>query len=348
MRKYLLSFAMTLLLALAIVPAAFADDTSELQNAINNASGGTLTLEKNYEIDNTVNITNGITINGNNHSITYTGNGSALSVTAQAAVSLQNVTINAENNGAYAIDLTSSQPNLTITGSTINAHTRGINMYPNGGCTNGILTISSTDINNSQVTDYVNQTTFGDTRGIALFDVKNSTISIENNSSINGFGYSVNVSGTLTNSIRDGQDTNVKVTNSTIQGWAAFNVWSCNMTFDITNSNLKGLNRLDSDWNNFATVVMNDNIYNGNANNANVVNITGGTIQAYSYGTASHCDFLESSECLTQYNFASYNGVPVYCFYPSDQAVFAVSFPGSSPIINGANNIVQIPVASTN
>lgn len=332
----------------AFAAPAFADDTSGLQDLINNATSGTVTLDKDYTITDTIEIDDGITINGNGKAITYSGNGSALSVTAQEAVVLNDVDVTAASSGAYAISLTSSQPDLTLTDCVINANNRGINMYPSGGCEGGKLVVSDTDINNTQITDYVNQTTVGDTRGIALFDVKNSSIKIENGSSINGFGYCVNVSGTLVNGIRDGQDTKIEVTDSAIQGWSAFNVWSCNMTFDLTNSTFKGINRLDSEWNNFATIVMNNGIYNGNAANANVVNIKGGNIQAYAFGTAGHCDFLETSECMTQYNFSTYNNAPVYCYYVSGQSVFAVSYPGGSPIINGANNIVQLPVSVTN
>lgn len=348
MRKKLFLAATMALAMTAFAAPAFADDTSGLQDLINNATSGTVTLDKDYTITDTIEIDDGITINGNGKTITYSGNGSALSVTAQEAVVLNDVDVTAASSGAYAISLTSSQPDLTLTDCVINANNRGINMYPSGGCEGGKLVVSDTDINNTQITDYVNQTTVGDTRGIALFDVKNSSIKIENGSSINGFGYCVNVSGTLVNGIRDGQDTKIEVTNSAIQGWSAFNVWSCNMTFDLTNSTFKGINRLDSEWNNFATIVMNNGIYNGNAANANVVNIKGGNIQAYAFGTAGHCDFLETSECMTQYNFSTYNNAPVYCYYVSGQSVFAVSYPGGSPIVNGANNIVQLPVSVTN
>lgn len=352
-KKLFLAATMALAMTAFAAPAFAADATvsneTELANAINNAAtGDTITLANDIDIASTLTIDDGITINGNGKTITYSGNGSALSVTAQEAVVLNDVDVTAASSGAYAISLTSSQPDLTLTDCVINANNRGINMYPSGGCEGGKLVVSDTDINNTQITDYVNQTTVGDTRGIALFDVKNSSIKIENGSSINGFGYCVNVSGTLVNGIRDGQDTKIEVTNSAIQGWSAFNVWSCNMTFDLTNSTFKGINRLDSEWNNFATIVMNNGIYNGNAANANVVNIKGGNIQAYAFGTAGHCDFLETSECMTQYNFSTYNNAPVYCYYVSGQSVFAVSYPGGSPIINGANNIVQLPVSVTN
>ncbi len=74
MRKKLF-LAATMALAMAAFAApAFADDNADLQNLINNATSGTVTLDKDYTITDTIEIDDGITINGNGKTITYSGN----------------------------------------------------------------------------------------------------------------------------------------------------------------------------------------------------------------------------------------------------------------------------------
>ncbi len=266
MRKKLFLAATMALAMTAFAAPAFADDNADLQNLINNATSGTVTLDKDYTITDTIEIDDGITINGNGKTITYSGNGSALSITAQDSVELENLNVTAASSGAYAISLTSSQPDLSLTDCIIKADTRGINMYPVGGCTDGYLALSDTDILNSRITDYAEDTVIGDTRGIALYDVKESNIYIEDNSNIKGFGYSVNLTGsrdpqTHTSSY-DG--TTVSVTNSNIFGWTAFNVWSSDTIFNITGSHLRGINPSYGLSDTFATIVVNDDIYDNN------------------------------------------------------------------------------------
>lgn len=199
MRKKFLSLLTALCLMISLVPAALAANTSGLQTLIDSAeAGSTIELTSDYTLTDTVTINKAITIKGGGHTITYNGSGSALTVTATAEVELQNLTINATNNNAYAVNLTSSQPDFTLDSCTINVGNRGINMYPSGGCTGGQLTINNSTIKNSRVTgDYADNTSVGDTRGIALYEVKNSDIDITN-SHIYGFGYSINTSANQT------------------------------------------------------------------------------------------------------------------------------------------------------
>lgn len=315
-------------------------DTSELQDLINDATGGsTITLDKDYTLTAPVTIEKAITINGNGNTIIYNGTDSALSITATAAVTLENVKINAESSGAYAIALTSAQPDLTVTGCEITAHTRGINMCPDNGCINGKLTVSNSTIRNSQISDYANDTTVGDTRGIALYGVKNSTIDITD-SDIKGFGYSINTSADAdTNGVRLGGNT-YNVANSNIWGWSAFNVWTVKNTFNITNSDLRGISRLDGEDNNFATFVVQNGIYKNDSSNANVVNMTGGSVWAYKYGTASHTGFLESSESITRFNFdLDDESNKVYVYYTAGSSVFSIHDPGETVNVTGLENV---------
>lgn len=282
MKKRVLSLLTAFCLMLSLAPAAFAADTSDLQTLIDNDTTGTITLTQDYTLTDTVTINKAVTINGNGHSITYNGSGSAMTITATAQVKLANLTIDAQHNNAYAVSLTSSQPDLTVDGCTIKVGNRGIDMYPVNGCTGGKLTINNSTIQNSRVSgDYANHTSVGDTRGIALYDVKNSDINIMN-SHIYGFGYSINTSS---NQIADGTrpaSNRFDITGTNIWGWSAVNVWTVGNTFNFTNCDLRGINPLNTLGNSYSVLVINKGIYGSDPDNAphNVFNIYGGTLDA--------------------------------------------------------------------
>lgn len=283
MKTRVISLLMALCLMLTLAPAAFAADTSGLQGLIDTAdAGSTINLSADYTITDTVTIDKGITINGNGHTITYDGSNSAVAITAQAAVKLQGLTINATNNNAYAVDLTSSQPNLTVDNCVINVGNRGINMYPVGGCTNGSLVIDNTTIQNSRVSgDYADNTTIGDTRGIALYNVENSDIDITD-SHIYGFGYSINTSADEEDDGTRLASNRFDITGTDIWGWSAVNVWTVGNTFNITNCDLRGINPSNTLGNSFSVLVINKGIYGSSPDSAapNVFNIYGGTLDA--------------------------------------------------------------------
>ena len=322
-----------------MVDAEESDDTTELQNLINDTTTNSIELDKDYNIGSTVTISRALTIDGKGHGITYSGNQSALAITAGSEITLKSLTVNATSNGAYGITITSNESDVTLQQCIVNANNRGISYYPAEGCTGKTLTIDDTDILNSQITDYDNTTTFGDTRGIALFDVNNSQIKVLNGSTIKGFGYSINTSNNVEDGVRAGGNT-YTIENSSIIGWSAFNVWTIKNTFNITNSTLMGINNLDSDWNNFATFVINNGIYNGAADNANIINVYGGTIAAFATGTAMQCAFLESSESITQIHFFKYNNIPVVLYFPEDSGAFGISYPGTTVNYTGIENVL--------
>lgn len=327
-----------------MVDAAEADDTTELQNLINGSTTTPIELDKDYSISSTVSIGKTLTIDGNGHSITYSGNQSALKITGGATVALKSLTINATTSGAYGITITSNESNVTLQQCTVNANNRGISYYPTSVCTDRILTIDNTDIFNSQISNHDNDTTVGDTRGIALYGVTDSQINIINGSAIKGFGYSINTSNELTNGVRAGGNT-YTVTDSVIVGWSAFNVWTVGNTFNITNSTLKGISNLSGDWNNFATIVFNDGIYNNIAGNANTVNLYGGEVAAYMNGTAQHNCFLESSETLTNYAFHTYGNSLVKLTYDASMGTpFSATYPATEVSISGIENIEWNPI----
>lgn len=339
--------ALTLCLAMAaFLPAVDASDdgTDGLQDLVDGASTS-ISLSRNYNTTATVDIEAGITINGNGYSINYTGSGSALDISATSSVTMNNVNVNAMTSGAYGITISSTDPDVKIIGCTIKADTRGINMYPEGGSTNSSLEITSTSILNSRISDYENDTTMEDTRGIALFGVENSQIKVLNGSTIRGFGYSINTSNNQVNGIRAGGNT-YTVENSSIIGWSAFNIWTVGNTFNITNSTLKGISDMDGEWNNFATFVINNGIYNGTVGAPNVVNIYGGEVAADMNGTAYHNCFLESSETLTDFAFYKYNNDSVRLTYDASLGMpFSASYPATEITISGIENIEWNPIS---
>lgn len=318
MRKRFLSLLTALCLMLTLAPVAFATDTTMDEAAFRNAvaAGGTVTLPNDITLTSPLTISAAVIIDGSSskYSIIYDGSGSAISVTAQAAVTLKDLKIDAAGSGAYAVNLTSNQPNLTVSNCEIKADNRGISMYPNGGCTNGSLTIRNSTIKNSQITGaYDNNTTVGDTRGIALFDVKDSNINISN-SHIYGFGYSINTSApTGVNGVRPASNT-YTITNSNIWGWSAFNIWTVGNTVNLTNCNVKGINPLTTDGNSFSVIVLNENIYGSKPasdENAvpNVFNITGGSYNAQATGNSAYVEetlFRIDEDYKSVFNFYRY------------------------------------------
>lgn len=313
MKKKVLSLLTALCLMLTLAPAALAAGGSDLQTQIDDAlSGSTVTLTDNVTLNTALTIDKAITIDGtsNQYSITYSGAGSAITVTAQAAVTLKNLKINADSSGAYAVNLTSNQPNLSIQNCEIKARSRGVNMYPVNGCTNGSLSIVDSTILNTQITDYENAAVIGDTRGISLFNVKNSSIEIAN-SAIKGFGYSINTSGTAdSNGARLAENT-FSITDSAIWGWSVMNIWTIGNTVNFTNSDLRGINQATSGANSFSAIVLNEGIYGSTpvTNKPNVFNFTGGSVLALATGNSGSIDetlFRVDKEYQSRFNFSLY------------------------------------------
>lgn len=292
------SLALLATLALAVslflIPSGAATavtDEASLRSAV--AAGGAITMSNDITLTSALDISKAVTIDGANHALTYnTVNGTALTVSTNAQVTLKNLTLNAIASGGRGIGLTGSSPHLTLTNTTLKVHTRGISFTQSGDATGALVILGNSKILNSQVTgSYDTDTSIGDTRGIALFNTKNCRIRILNGSEIKGFGYSINCTGTRdANNVADLEGTTIEVTNSEIYGWTAFNVWSAHTNFNITNSHLRGINPSTGSSDSFATIVVNDDIYgyfDGHHADACEFNISGGTIDNYVTG---NCD----------------------------------------------------------
>ncbi len=270
MKKQLVSILTAGCLMAAMVPAAFAADATmseaEFRSAV--AEGGTVTMTGDVTLTSPLTITEGVTIDGtsNKYSIDYNGGtDAALIVNTTEDVELLNLELNATANNGRGINLNSSSPHLYLTDVTMNVDNRGISFVQDGDATEAYIELYQTDILNSRVTgNYAEDTAVGDLRGISLFDTKDCDIILED-SSIKGFGYCFNLTGTKdANNTVPFNDTTIDVINSEIYGWTAFNVWSAQTNFNITDSHLRGINPSYGAWDSFATIVVNDNIYNPN------------------------------------------------------------------------------------
>lgn len=334
MKKRLLSMLMATSLMFTTSPAVLAAENNdnfdavidqntvtvnteeELIKAISaGASYSLVTLGQDIKLTSTLYISSGVTISGGTakHALTYEENAAdgAIVVNTNDPVVMDNLTVNITNANARGIKIASRSPKFTFNNSVLNACFRGI--WVGDGCdSNCVITVSNSIIQNNQIPSgktYDNWSYLGDARGIALWDMNNSSVEVLN-SSILGFGYSINLAGTKdTNGIRDYNDTNVNVTDSTIKGWTAFNVWSARTNFNITNSYLKGINTSNGPTDGFATIVVNDDIYKygwGGADANNFI-ITGGTITSYRTGEANERLFRVDNRGVTKVNFQKRN-----------------------------------------
>lgn len=335
--KKILSLLMVLVMCLSLLPSvAFAaEDTSGLQTIINNAAvGSTVTLTDNYILTDTVTIDKAITIDGNGHSVTLnTASTPVLAVNTSSEVEIQNLTVTAGTNGV-GIDLWNLNAQVTLTNTTVNASSRGIRFFNTGTFSGVSLTLDNSNILNSGVAngDYETNTTVGDTRGISVFGVINSTITLKNNSSIKGYGYSINTSADLENGVRPGNNT-YEITDSSIWGWSAFNIWTVGNTFTITNSDLRGINPLTTNWNSFSTIVLNNGIYGtdpeSNGVEPNKINISGGTVKAVKTTDSQYVNqtlFRLDNLAYSEFKFERYNFIyPVTLFCTEAFSAFAVN-----------------------
>ena len=111
------------------------------------------------------------------------------------------------------------------------------------------LTLSNVDV--------VGPTSGTYTRGISVYGTQNVTIVVDN-SSVSANYYALNIASA-------NENVKVVVKNTTLTGWCAFQTWSAGTKATFENCTLIGNNDKDYNadgWNNFATVVINENTTN--------------------------------------------------------------------------------------
>lgn len=318
MKKRFLSLLMAMCLMLTLAPAAFAADAvmtqAELESAISAApTGGTVEVTGNVTLTTPFSIGKSITLDGNGYTLTasYTDD-AVLKATTSENVTIKDVTISSTQS---AVDLVHASAHVTIENSTLYAQARGIRYMQSGKSTGSELILDNTKILNSSKPADASYETWADhsgTRGISVWGMDASTITVKNGSEIMGFSYTFNLAGDVdSDGMRNYNDTTINVENSTLMGWTAFNVWSSNTIFKITNSYLKGINNSNGVSDGFATIVVNDNIYGYQGEEwaraqKNTFEIKGGTITTYRSGTAPEDLFRVDSDGVTLVVFDQY------------------------------------------
>lgn len=338
MKKRILSILTAGCLMAAMVPAAFAAYTNDLQAQINAAqAGSTITLSENTTITEPLVIDKAITLDGASYSLSGTMENGLICIDTDDLVTIQDLTVNGSSVG---IDLISDAPDVMIKNSTINVPSRGIRFWNNGEntgvFTGANLTLDNTTVQNTLKPDgktYEDWSHQGDSRGISIWNVKNSTINIVNGSDILGFGYPINMAGDMVNGVRDMEDSTINITDSDIWGWCALNIWTIDTTFNIKNSNLKGFVETDNAWNSFATVVLNKDIYGNvtNENKANVFNISGGSVTSTCVSNVDavfHCLFRLDKEFMSEFNFTQANRKKVALTCTDPFSAFLATYEG--------------------
>ena len=338
MKKRILSILTAGCLMATMVPAVFAADTNDLQAQINAAqAGSTITLSENTTITEPLVIDKAIALDGASYSLSGTMENGLICIDTDDLVTIQDLTVNGSSVG---IDLISDAPDVMIKNSTINVPSRGIRFWNNGEntgvFTGANLTLDNTTVQNTLKPDgktYEDWSHQGDSRGISIWNVKNSTINIVNGSDILGFGYPINMAGDMVNGVRDMEDSTINITDSDIWGWCALNIWTIDTTFNIKNSNLKGFVETDNAWNSFATVVLNEDIYKGvtDSGKANVFNISGGSVSSTCVSTNEnvfHCLFRLDKEFMSEFNFAQANRKKVALTCTDPFSAFLATYEG--------------------
>lgn len=364
MKKQLVSILTAGCLMAAMVPAAFAADATMSEDAFRSAvaEGGAVTMTGDVTLNSTLEIKDGVTINGNGYTITYTPNTQtyAIDVQTNEPVTFQNVTIDATvGSMTSGISTQNCIPDLTLDKTTLNVMRWGIAFNPtDDGAELNVMNYSV--IQNKRVSDYETEAAYGDYRGISLYDATAACVNVTN-STIQGFGYTINLTGTKENDVRDFKGTKIDVSNSKLMGWTALNIWTCNTVFDIADSELRGINTSNGSSDGFAAVVLNDNIY-GNLEKPlyNTLTFTGGSIGGYKYGTASegliragnqletHIKFVESDDTGKVY-FKSNVPNSHFTFTGNLEPELIENYLYLSQKVTGIENIVtQFPAATYN
>lgn len=311
MKRRIISILAVCCLMVSMMPGAFAVGSDDLQTRINNATAGdTIALTGNETISSTLVIDKEITLDGNGNTLTMIGGTYAIDVQTDAAVTVEDIQIDAEAAGGRGIYISATQPHFTLLNSTLNVNNRGIGFSDNGTVAGATVTVDNSTIQNSQKPagkTYENWSHQGDSRGIGFWNNKGITVDIKNNSAILGFGYPLNMVGDV-NGGRDMMNSTINITNSDIWGWCALNIWTIDATYNITNSHLKGYVETDNTWNSFATIVLNKDIYGNvtSADKANVFNITGGSVSSTCVSNNEnvfHCLFRLDKEFMSEFNF---------------------------------------------
>ena len=279
---------------------------TSLADAIASAeAGGTVTLLADITIDQTLVIDKSLTLDGAGKTITATGLNPVIELDTTGEVAISKLTVTGAKRGLALYP----GAHVTLTGCTLNVSERGIDSQKNIPYENMSIILNNTAINNSRVSNYDTETTGEEySRGISLWNSKNSVVKIQNGSSINGFAYCVNVSGgeSAESGVCDTEGLKVEVVDSTLRGWAGLNVWGALAEYSIIRSTVKGINPQGEGGYGFAALVFNDDVYDRFAQlhaANNILNITDSTITNHQSSTPTE-DLLRIDCGITALNLS--------------------------------------------
>lgn len=253
---------------------------------------------------------------GFRYSITNSNGTNAINITS-GGVTIKNLSITT-NGSAYSIDSTGSD--LTVTNCNISSTGRGINFYTSSD--NSILSVTNTTITNPSADEY--KVNYGaDNRGIATGNVINGHVSITS-CNIQGFKYGINVV-VDDNNRRDSNGTVFDVLNTSVLGWAAFNVSCADTIFNVNSCVLTGVNKFSTGSNDYSVININEVAYNY-SKEASVFNIVAGEFHVYRYGQSNQTAAYVDRAGYTQYNFISTDDALVEIYLYGAAGVFTFQY----------------------
>ena len=157
--------------------------------------------------------------------------------------------------------------------------------------------------------DFDKNTYIGDTRGIAIHNARNSTVTVRNKSEISGFGYTINATGMRdSKGIVDASGLTVNVKDSILRGWTGFNIWTSFAKYNIDNSYILGINNSNGNSDSFSAITFNRDLYNmfdGLHSYSNELYIKDTTITNYqNEGLSTKEELLRLDNGLSKLTFA--------------------------------------------
>lgn len=246
-------------------------------------TGQTVELLKDVALTAKLTVDKGVTLNGAGKTVTATSLSPAFEVTTGESVHFENLTL---TGAKRAIFLSHGSDQVTLVKCKLVVSECGIDMVGTQ-FSQVALTLSQTIINQEQVTEENKGTQVvysTSSRGLSLWNMKNSVVTLEEGSEINGFSYAINVAGTQqAGNVTDTTGLTVKVIDSTIRSWAALNILGSGAHYEVTRSTLLGINTSSNSSNSFATIVFDhDGVLQATNNtlllaDSTVTNYQGGT-----------------------------------------------------------------------
>lgn len=238
---------------------------SSLYDAVSDAKDGdTVEVLNDSTETNVIVISSGITINGNGHMITFNltnkQENTAFSLVTSNKTIINNIKINASVRG---ITINNNQHDLTLNDSTLTVNERAITLA-NDSNKNSTLTVNNCIMSQTGIDDYEKSVpNNGNSRGISLWQLKDSTVSL-NNTTIQGFTYVIN-----TASQDSFSGTKLIIDNCTLRGRAGLNIWDSDMDIELKNSEILGINNQSGQSEGFANIVLNESATNTKLNIVN-------------------------------------------------------------------------------